>query len=171
MNWDAFGALAEGLGALVIIVSILYLSRQIRESTRYASAEAERHIQESFIAIHDSLSSDREAFLAFRKALAGFDDLSDAEKAHAHIRFNIFINHLEMVLRMKDKSLVDAEIADTYGNVVVGVMSTPGGQEYWNRSGHTYQKNSRLHINERLADGSEFGDSREVFPYMFSDEA
>ncbi len=170
MNWDAVGAVAEGLGALVIIVSILYLSRQIRESTKYASAEAERHIQESFMALHNSLSTDGEAFAAFRKSLACFDDLSDAEKAHAHIKFNLFINHLEMVLRMKAKGLVDTDIVDTYGNVAVGILSTPGGQEYWKRSGHTYQQNSRLHINEYLERGSEFGDFREVFPYMFSDK-
>ena len=168
MNWDAIGALAEALGTMVIIVSILYLSRQIRESTKYASAEAERQIQESYIGIHDSMSRDPEAFQAFRKGLASFDMLSDVEKSHAHVRFNIFINHLEMVLRMQAKGLVDDDLVDTYCNVVVGTLDTPGGREYWKRSGHAYQQRSRSYIDAHLSSGSEIGDFQKVFPYMFS---
>ena len=40
MNWDAIGALAELLGALGVIISLLYLAGQIRNANRAAAVAA-----------------------------------------------------------------------------------------------------------------------------------
>ncbi len=40
MNWDAIGAIAEGLGAAGVIASLLYLGVQVRASTRAAAVDA-----------------------------------------------------------------------------------------------------------------------------------
>lgn len=42
MNWEALGAVAELLGAAAVVVSMLFLAQQIRESNRVAKAEAIR---------------------------------------------------------------------------------------------------------------------------------
>ena len=34
MNWDAIGAIAELLGAVGVIASLIYLATQIRQNTR-----------------------------------------------------------------------------------------------------------------------------------------
>jgi hypothetical protein len=36
MNWDAVGAIAEGLGAIAVLATLIYLSTQIREQRRAA---------------------------------------------------------------------------------------------------------------------------------------
>jgi hypothetical protein len=40
LNWDAVGAIAEGLGAAGVIASLLYLGVQVRASTRAAAVDA-----------------------------------------------------------------------------------------------------------------------------------
>jgi hypothetical protein len=40
MNWDAIGAIAEALGAAGVIASLLYLTTQVRASTRVSAVEA-----------------------------------------------------------------------------------------------------------------------------------
>ena len=34
MNWDALGAIAELLGAIAVLATLLYLARQIKESSK-----------------------------------------------------------------------------------------------------------------------------------------
>jgi hypothetical protein len=34
MNWDAIGALAETIGALAVVISLIYLAVQIRSGTK-----------------------------------------------------------------------------------------------------------------------------------------
>ena len=40
MNWDALGAIAELVGALAVVASLLYLAVQVRASTRALAVEA-----------------------------------------------------------------------------------------------------------------------------------
>lgn len=42
MNWDAIGAIAELLGALGVILSLLYLAAQIRTNTESSRAQMEQ---------------------------------------------------------------------------------------------------------------------------------
>ncbi len=40
MNWDAIGAIAELLGAVGVIASLVYLATQLRQNTRATRASA-----------------------------------------------------------------------------------------------------------------------------------
>ena len=42
MNWDAIGAMGEVAGAIVVIISVIYLASQVRQNTAAARAEAFR---------------------------------------------------------------------------------------------------------------------------------
>ena len=55
MNWEAIGAIGEIIGALAVVVSILYLSIQIRSNTRATKASA------SFDATHSWALSNEQA--------------------------------------------------------------------------------------------------------------
>ncbi len=39
MNWDAIGAIAELLGAIGVIASLVYLARQMSQNTRASPGE------------------------------------------------------------------------------------------------------------------------------------
>jgi len=55
MNWDAIGAIGETIGAIAVVVSILYLAIQIRSNTRATKASA------SFDATHSWATSNEQA--------------------------------------------------------------------------------------------------------------
>ncbi|MGI9328971.1 MAG: hypothetical protein ACR2PZ_27385 [Pseudomonadales bacterium] len=44
MNWDAIGAIAELLGAIAVIISIIYLAAQVRHTRLQLQAQAEDNI-------------------------------------------------------------------------------------------------------------------------------
>ena len=46
MNWDAIGAIGEVLGAVGVIVTLIYLARQIRQNSRQLMGA-------SLIAVHE----------------------------------------------------------------------------------------------------------------------
>ncbi len=156
MNWDAIGAIGELLGAIVVIASILYLSRQLRESNKHASAEVERHAQESYNQYIDSLASDRQSLEVWRSGNGSFSGLSDVDKSIFHLKCSLFVNHLEMVLRMQSKALISSDMADTFGGIVVGMASTPGGREWWDQlPENTFQKLSTEYISQAIESGSD----------------
>jgi len=53
MNWDAIGAIAEILGAVAVIGTLIYLARQIGHSVGASRAATNRSLIESYEGIND----------------------------------------------------------------------------------------------------------------------
>ncbi len=49
MNWDAIGAVGEIVGALAVVVSLVYLAIQVRRQNRESSMLAMHEISQAFI--------------------------------------------------------------------------------------------------------------------------
>ncbi len=150
MNWDALGAIGELIGGLIVVVTVIYLSRQIRESNKHAKAEAEREVQSYWDKnVVDVTLRDPSIRAVSRKGYGSFEALTDDEKAVFMLLITHVMNHLEMVLRMERDGLLATDIADTYRAVSLSMLGTPGGREFW-QMGYTYQELSTRHINQNL---------------------
>ena len=91
MDWIAVGALAELVGAVAVVVTLLYLAEQARNNTRMArraaTAEAVAAIREANARIPDDLSVSQ----LFWKGLQGLENLSEDERGQfGIITFNLF---------------------------------------------------------------------------------
>ena len=80
MNWDAIGAVAEFVGSVVVVVTLIYLTSQLRQNTKAlrSTGYASVHQQE------DSLLAEmaRDPVLARlnEKAAEGIENLNEAER-------------------------------------------------------------------------------------------
>lgn len=79
MNWDAIGAVAEALGALGVIVSLVYLATQIRAQNRESRISA---LHELSVGFRGSISNftDGELARVFVRANDDYDSLDPAEQ-------------------------------------------------------------------------------------------
>jgi len=64
MNWEMLGAVADTAGAIAVVVSLVYLSRQVADTNRLARAEASRAPNSDLNMLNASFGTDR----AFRAA-------------------------------------------------------------------------------------------------------
>jgi hypothetical protein len=170
MNWDAIGAIGELLGSLILIATVFYLSLQIRSTADHASASSERGVQQDFIDIQDSLLVDERTIQTMRKGYSSFASLNDQEKYFFHMKTSLFVNHLEGVLRMNAKGLISDDMVRDHGNVVLTILGSPGGREFWNVAGSTFLERSAAYINEHLESGADWGTMTHLFPYFFEHE-
>lgn len=74
MNWDAVGAVGEVIGATAVILTLLYLARQVRQSNVLAREDAQYHMLQNQVSYFDRLSVDT----AFLRTMYG-SNLSDEE--------------------------------------------------------------------------------------------
>ena len=65
MNWDAIGAIAEGLGALGVIATLFYLASQVRQSKKATEANTR--------SLHGTASWDAEIVFAHRNEKTSHD--------------------------------------------------------------------------------------------------
>jgi hypothetical protein len=87
MNWDAIGAIAELLGAIGVIASLVYLATQIRQNTRSVQGAAYQSLVVGQQALQ-SVSYDSETAEIIRRGMQDGSQLSETEA----FRFNWLIS-------------------------------------------------------------------------------
>lgn len=84
MNWDALGAIAELLGAVGVIGSLLYLAGQVRMSSRASAVESKLESTALLCNFIDSIIGDPDLLDLQRRGIADVELLTKPE----YIRFS-----------------------------------------------------------------------------------
>lgn len=94
MHWDAIGAAGEVAGAIAVVATLFYLSRQISQnsaalgrSNDYARASSIHGTNSLFAQVFSELARDEQLASIYQRALAG-ESLSEVE----NVRFIGFLN-------------------------------------------------------------------------------
>ena len=78
MNWDAIGAIAETLGAVGVIASLVYLATQIRQNTRTVRSATYQSLNGVALQSQGNLAYDGETAEIVRKGMQDGSQLSEA---------------------------------------------------------------------------------------------
>jgi len=135
MGWEAFGAIGEMVGGLVVLVTLVFLSRQIRQSNKIGKAEAER---DWFIKWHDLMkatAADPEIANLFRNGLNNYTDLDKNEKAVFSGYLISLLDHADVLRRLNAEGLVSDDLAQPVINVCLAFIESPGGKDWWGEVG------------------------------------
>ncbi len=80
MNWDALGAIGEFVGAIAVVISVLYLAWQVRGQVQESKLTA---IHETSVGFREGIAAtflDQQLSELFVKAKDGPDGLTEAER-------------------------------------------------------------------------------------------
>jgi len=164
MNWDAISAIADLTGVALVIVSLIYLAMQIRQSNQMALAESERELLESWANAVAGISVDDRTTDIFHRGLDDFESLSNVEKMRFSIIMQRLINTYISSIRMDTKSLVGSEEVAIFGDICFAMIITPGGRQWWNVIGPYFTIYEQ--INERIArEGDRFPSWTDMVPF------
>ena len=134
MNWDAISAIGQILGGLVVLGTLIYLAIQIRQSNRHAEASSEISFVEGWNRNLEGWIMDETTADAIRAGFKDFDNLPKSKQAIFHIRIGTIVNHWVLAGMLNDKNLLSNEIYDACTDIIVSVLSTPGGKQYWEKA-------------------------------------
>lgn len=79
MNWDAISAIAEIVGLIIIVASLVYISVQTKQANDHATATSEIEFIEGVNAIFEGWASDERTAQIIRRGFHRFGDLTKAE--------------------------------------------------------------------------------------------
>ena len=83
MNWEIIGATGEWAGAIVVVATLFYLARQVRQNTRASRAGASYAINDSLSKIVGAIRSDREFADIWIRGCEDIDALNPVERVLA----------------------------------------------------------------------------------------
>jgi len=112
MNWDAISAIAELLGALAVIVTLIYLAVQLRQQNTVTKAQIEQQRADSVIQLATVLSVTENRILYTKVVLdRGLTaaDLSKEENAHIKIILSPLRANLENMYQQFQSGYISEE--------------------------------------------------------------
>ena len=131
MNWDAIGAIGELVGALAVVLTLLYLSAQIRQSNRATHSASIQEATTAFNGINAWIANDESMARIFRIGIQDLDKLNDDEK----IRFSFLMlstfHVFETIFLQNRAGTIDASMWEAEIRSLVILATAPGGRQWW----------------------------------------
>jgi hypothetical protein len=139
MNWDAIGAIGEIVGAVAVLVTLIYLSVQIRQNTKAVRSTAIDSSITALSAIRDRILSDKEIAEMY---VLGSEDPDALDKADL-TRFRMLLTNtlfamMNLYENSKDTGISEAFWANQKANIR-RVLATNGGKWFWGEYRHEFE--------------------------------
>lgn len=135
MNWEALGTIGEIVGSAAVVISLIYVSVQIRQANKQSEIAALRHTWDALNQFCDRLSESQETASTVNRGRTSLSSLSEDEALifeHIHIRL---LNTLEswylQVTKTSKEGPYRQQQIDNIGGIVAGYIDHPGTRELW----------------------------------------
>ena len=131
MNYSELSAIAETIGALGIIITLVYLAIQIRQGNAQARSQSLQTAIEGFLDCFENATSTIERASIFRRGLNDFDCLSEEEQGCFHSVMHSLLTGLSNVLNMHRVGLLPEYELVAMTGVYISMLISPGGGRWW----------------------------------------
>ena len=133
MNWDAIGAIGEIVGAIAVVVSIVYLAIQISSNTRTMRANAGFEATHSWASTNEALahSPDETMGLVARAFEKSWEDFSTIERARIGLLIRALFQKLEGQYYLFRYDTLDEGIWHSRSRWASGLLQTPFFRTWW----------------------------------------
>ena len=132
------GNFGEFFGAIGVIVTLLYLSVQIRQNTRATLAESRYSAGQINMGLMASIVNDGEFADIWRRGLAGLDSLSPEDRWRwNHNAYATFDTSEIAFSQWRRKMLSDGDWAK-YQVSLANYLTSPGMREYWKETRNAF---------------------------------
>ena len=131
MNWDAIGAVAELVGSLAVVLTLLYLVVQLKQSSKIAVAESERQLISTWDDALQEIISNNAEMLPAMKDLSSLEE-NDFNTSISRMARLVQAHHI--VWRMSKLGQVSVDTLASTDQTMGMLLATPGGRAYWEQS-------------------------------------
>lgn len=119
--WDAIGAIAETIGAIGILATLIYLARQIKQSAADTRAATAQSVLDRSVANYsDTLMAG--VIPTVSKAVLG-EEVSRDDKTVAYLWVLRNLQHAELVFIQYKQGNLDREVMESYDRKIITYLS------------------------------------------------
>ena len=142
MNWDAISAVAETVGTIVVLITLLYLSVQMRIANKQREMESLRHTYDGLNQMCELLSESTEKASIVKRGRESLENLTDEERMvfefmHIRILNTVESWYMQLMETSPPGEYRDQQLENIAG-VVVYILKYPGAKEIWGMARHTF---------------------------------
>lgn len=157
MNWDAIGSVGEIIGALAVVVSVIYLALQVKKQTDESRLAASRELASEYGSAIAGVTADLEFSAVWLKACQDYNSLPNKERLWASFTFQRMCRvHEQQYLHVSNKN-VDAVYFESLQVALREWMTFPGAQQWWELSKGMFGSSFQTYVDNLMAEAKKRG--------------
>ena len=152
MSIQDWGAIGEVVGAIGVILTLIYLATQIRQNTRQLRSEGHQAITGSYNDTLSQLLADDSLFKTLIRGCQDWESITAFQQSRCHIFFHQHLMHFRMAFQLHDKGAIDDDVYRSIEDMHIRFMANPGNRIWWEMVGESVVEGKMaLMINQKLA--------------------
>lgn len=128
MNWNAISAISEVIGAIAVVVSLIYLALQIRQNTKAVRGTTINSLTQH---MRDELRWSSDMAPAWKKVMETPDELNFEESWQLSEWVTAAFNSRQNEWLQYQQGLIGKEIWEAQANVIQIIMGIDWTQKWW----------------------------------------
>ena len=149
MNWEAISAIGEIVGAVAVVVSLIYLASQIRTSSKATRATMYMGLHDSQAQFSYLLLSDPVLRDLVDKVDAGNSKLSPAEQKCVPHLLTMLFNKYELFFFLQREGMFSSDVDQAIARIIAKRLKIPGARAWWQNSHDKFSSDFVNWVNEK----------------------
>lgn len=131
IDWNLVSAIGELIGAVAVVISLVYLSRQVHQNTTAVRTGNAVSVQGNFQQLARMFYTDREMGALVLRYMAGEMDVPPADRIAVYAYFFDFLKTAELAYYQFLNGDLDAPLWEASYQFYLAYFTTPGFRAYW----------------------------------------
>ncbi|MGR8948211.1 MAG: hypothetical protein ACU84Q_09210 [Gammaproteobacteria bacterium] len=150
MNWDAIGAVGEIVGAIAVVISLVYVAVQIRQNTAAVRVSTHQDLLANQTAAQHIAAANPQVAELWQQADDDYDGLSPAERKQFTVFSLNMFNTFQSARFSHEADLLPEEVWEAWVRGYAAIIgSSPGFRREWVSLRELYTPNIR-HVVDKL---------------------
>lgn len=128
MEWEIVGVIAEVAGTVTVVVTLVFLAVEVRNSRNATEAASVDALATGFNALHAHIITDPEFAKTWMTGLADPDAIDDAGRLRIGLQIQSYLNHYSALRKHYESGLLPKNNWEPYSIGVAALMNSPGGR-------------------------------------------
>jgi hypothetical protein len=152
MNWEMVGAVGQAVGALAVVISLVYVARQVRSATRESQHQTGLRVSFEISRWAELLATDGEMAQIFLKGSQGLEPLEPVEKVRFFAATGILFTALETAFQELRSGNWPEWSNQDVTTLVAWWTAVPGIQEWWPERRHFFSPAFAEHVDRAISE-------------------
>ena len=152
MNWDAAGAIGEIVGAIAVVISLIYLGSQIRQNSRTVAANTVQSISSNAADRLFRVAESPHLSVMMAKVISGEGDLSPEENVQFQMLLRATFRSYENYYYQQQTGNIDPRIWAGLERTIEDNMGIPMFRDWWRYHRGTFSEEFAEYIDRKIVE-------------------
>ena len=151
MTMDQIANVAEIVGTIIVVITVIYLTIQIRQTNQALRSNTAQATHDSLALGYVTLATDGDLNRLFRKGCSDPSELAEDEFGQYIAFWTYTMYATQNWLYQRTTQALDEKLTESWLSSVSATIQTPGFRHFWKLRSYQFSDELQTHVEEVLS--------------------